>query len=181
MHSFNLQPTHLSNNLVQLVPLQATDFEALFSVAADPAIWEQHPTKNRYERDVFTIYFEGAIASGGAFLIIEKSNKKIIGCTRYYQHQPTNDFIYIGYTFFATAYWGGNYNSTVKKLMIDYAFTHYPEIRLEVGEHNIRSQKAIERLGAEKIAMQAIAYHGEQPNNNFIYSLKKEKHFSLSK
>jgi RimJ/RimL family protein N-acetyltransferase len=63
--------------------------------------------------------------------------------------------------------------------MLDHAFTHFPEVRFEVGEHNIRSQKAIERLGAEKIALQAIAYHGEQPNNNFVYSLKKEKHLAI--
>jgi len=43
----NLQPV-LENDLVKLAPLQESDFEALYRVASDPLVWEQHPNKNRY-------------------------------------------------------------------------------------------------------------------------------------
>ena len=56
--NFNLQPTQLQNHLIQLVPLKETDFEELYSVASDALVWEQHPNKLRYQRDVFQNYFE---------------------------------------------------------------------------------------------------------------------------
>lgn len=48
----------LQNDLIKLIPLQETDFEILYDVASDPAIWEQHPNKNRYERDVFKTFLK---------------------------------------------------------------------------------------------------------------------------
>lgn len=62
---FELQPT-IENRRVRLAPLRADDFDALYAVAPDPLIWERHPTKNRYQRDIFAAYFQGAIESGGA-------------------------------------------------------------------------------------------------------------------
>ena len=64
----DLQPT-LENPAVLLKPLQEADFEALFRTASDPRIWEQHPNKDRWQRDVFQNYFQGAMESGH-FLII---------------------------------------------------------------------------------------------------------------
>ena len=52
----NLQPT-LENENVKLVPLQETDFERLYDVASDPLIWEQHPNKDRYKREIFQTFF----------------------------------------------------------------------------------------------------------------------------
>ena len=63
---FSIQPI-LENSKVRLVPLQETDFEKLYKVASDPLVWEQHPNKNRYEREVFQNFFEGAMISKGAF------------------------------------------------------------------------------------------------------------------
>ena len=57
--NFELQPT-LENELVKLVPLKQEDFDILYQVASDPLIWEQHPDRFRYKKDVFEKYFEGA-------------------------------------------------------------------------------------------------------------------------
>jgi N-acetyltransferase len=59
----------LKNEKVVLTPLVEDDFERLFQVAGDPLIWEQHPNPDRFKREVFQKYFEGAIQSEGAFLI----------------------------------------------------------------------------------------------------------------
>ncbi len=56
----NLQPT-LENEFVKIQPLQESDFERLYAVACDPLIWEQHPNKDRYKREVFENFFKGAI------------------------------------------------------------------------------------------------------------------------
>ena len=53
---FDLQPTTLSNDSVILIALKETDFDQLFTVASDPLIWEQHPNKLRYQKDVFQIF-----------------------------------------------------------------------------------------------------------------------------
>ena len=52
---FSIQPI-LESHKVRLVPLQESDFERLYQVASDPLVWEQHPNKNRFEREVFKIF-----------------------------------------------------------------------------------------------------------------------------
>lgn len=168
---FNTQP-FLENNLIKLVPLKQEDFEELFLVASDPLIWEQHPNKNRYKKEVFKVFFEGAIKSGGAFKILDAKTNQLIGSTRFYElvNQPKS--IAIGYTFYARSHWGGKYNPACKKLMLDYAFQYVDSVIFHIGANNIRSQKSIERLGAKKIAEEEIEYYGEESKLNFIYEIK---------
>jgi hypothetical protein len=52
-------PLQLSNEKVRLQLLVENDFEALYQVASDPLIWEQHPNKERYKREVFTNTLKG--------------------------------------------------------------------------------------------------------------------------
>ena len=85
----DLQPSYLINDIVELVPLKQSDFEELYTVALDPLIWEQHPNPDRYKKEVFEVYFKGAIASGGAFLIKDPSTNDILGCTRFYDFNET--------------------------------------------------------------------------------------------
>lgn len=169
----NLQPT-LNNNILKLVPLKETDFEELFTIASDPLIWEQHPNKNRYKKEVFQNFFEGAIESKGAFKIIDTISQKAIGSTRYYDFDETKKNILIGYTFYSREYWGTTYNSQAKKLMLDYAFQFVDTVLFHIGSNNIRSQKAIERLGAKKFREIEIAYHGEPEQLNFEYKIEKK-------
>lgn len=169
----NLQTT-LENELVRLIPLQETDFEVLFEVASDPLLWEQHPNKDRYQREVFQIFFEGAMLSKGAFKIIDKITGKTIGSTRFYDLNTREKSVLIGYTFYERAYWGSTYNPQVKKLMLNYAFQYLEKVYFHIGSQNIRSQKAIARLGARKVREINIAYHGEPEKLNFEYVIRKE-------
>ena len=50
--NMDLQPAHLEDELVKLVPLTETDFSILYEVASDPLIWEQHPEQDRWKRAV---------------------------------------------------------------------------------------------------------------------------------
>jgi RimJ/RimL family protein N-acetyltransferase len=169
--NLDLQPT-LENERVILRPLQEQDFDILYNVAADPAIWQQHPNKDRWKKDVFSIFFEGAMKSGGAFLIIDKSTGSAIGSTRFYDHNPENRSIFIGYTFYATAYWGKGVNPMVKMLMLDYIFKFVDRVYFHIGAENFRSQTAISRLGAVKTGEQEFMYFGEAPKLNFIYEIR---------
>lgn len=168
----NLQP-QLENELVLLRPLNETDFELLYGIASDPLIWEQHPNKDRYKREVFENFFNGALASKGAFVIYDKSTGEAIGSSRYYDPAHDRKTVSIGYTFFARHCWGSTFNCAVKNLMLKHAFTVMHEVHFHIGAGNIRSQKAIEKLGAVKISEQDIAYYGEKNTLNFIYSISK--------
>ncbi len=147
----NWQPENLEDDIVKLLPLAEIDFDDLFMAASDPLIWEQHPNSNRYKREVFQLYFDGAISSNTAFKIIDKSSEKVIGCTRFYDYNPTNLSIAIGYTFLARQYWGGRYNKSSKKLLLDFAFKFIDKVVFHIGATNIRSQLAITKIGAKRI------------------------------
>ncbi len=175
----NLQPFNLSDQWVQLIPLQENDFERLYEVAQDPLIWEQHPNPDRYKREVFLNYFKGAVESKGAFLILN-ADSQVIGCTRFYDYFPEKSEIKIGYTFFSRACWGRPYNRSAKMLMLNHAFQYVDQVIFHVGANNIRSQKAMEKLGAIKIGEELVAYYGEASRNNFVYRIEK-KMINLSK
>lgn len=176
--TFNIQPI-LENNYICLHPLSENDFDELFKVASDPKIWEQHPNKNRWKKEVFTIFFEGAIQSKGAFKILDRENNQCIGCTRFYDYNIDENSILIGYTFYATKCWGKGINKMVKELMLDYIFNFVSKVYFHIGAENIRSQIAINRIGAEKVDIQEITYFGEEPEQNYVYQINKEFWLSL--
>ena len=168
----NVQAT-LENENVKLVPLNPNDFEELFSVASDPKIWEQHPNKDRYQREVFEKFFQGAIESKGAFKIMDKSSNEVAGSTRFYDYNPKENSIFIGYTFYATKFWGSKLNPQVKKLMLDYIFQFVDKVNFHVGKDNIRSQKAMEKLGAKKVDEVNVAYFGGPEKLNVVFEIDK--------
>lgn len=173
LKNINLQP-ELENELIKISPLKEVDFEKLFNVASDPLIWEQHPNKNRYKKEMFENYFDGAIKSGGAFLVKDALTDEVIGCSRYYDFIPEGNTISVGYTFLARKYWGTVYNKALKTLMLDYIFDYADKVLFHIGALNIRSQKAIERLGAVKIDEVEMQYYGEDSSKNFIYLIDKK-------
>ena len=144
---FELQPT-LSGSLVVLRPLRAEDFDVLYRAASDPLIWEQHPEPDRYTPPVFRRYFDGAMASKGAFAIVDRATGRVIGSSRYCDLDVERGEVEVGYTFLERAYWGGAYNGEVKALMLAHAFRFLPRVIFKVGESNLRSQKALLKIGA---------------------------------
>lgn len=167
------QPKNLQNELIQLVPLKEDHFEELFAVANDELLWEQHPNKLRYQREVFQIFFDGAIQSKGAFLVFDIETNEVVGSSRYYDYDEKTKTVLIGYTFIGRKYWEKGYNLSLKKIMLDYAFQFVEKVHFHIGATNFRSQKAIEKIGAKKIAELEVAYHGEDCKLNFIYEILK--------
>ena len=173
----NIQPV-LETKVVSLQPLVEEDFDDLYSVASDPRIWEQHPNKSRWQKDVFTNFFKGAIQSGGAFKIIDNHTGEVIGSTRFYDYDANEDAILIGYTFYAVKYWGKGYNPAVKRLMLDYIFQFVSKVYLHIGADNFRSQVSIQRLGAVKVDEKVVTYYGESPKLNYIYKFDRKDWFT---
>lgn len=138
----------LTGDLVQLRPLREEDWLALYSVAADPEIWQLHPAQDRWHEPVFRRFFEEAMSSGGALAIIERETNSIIGSSRYNEVDRGLNQIEIGWTFLARSHWGGLVNREVKRLMLAHILPEVPRVVFRIGEHNYRSRRAVEKIGA---------------------------------
>jgi len=167
----NLQPT-LENDLVILRPLSENDFEALYGVAKDPLIWEQHPIA-RYKKAVYSEFFKDSMNSKGALIIIDKSNDGTIGSTRFKPVNNVKNAVEIGWSFLARKYWGGKYNKSVKQLMINYAFEFVEDIVFYIGKDNIRSQKAVEKIGGRRITDTQLKHLIKDSEEDWTYRINK--------
>ena len=143
-------------------------------MASDSLIWEQHPEPDRYTENVFRTYFQGALESGGAFVIIDRKTQQIIGSTRFYGYDLERSEIEIGWTFLARKYWGGRYNAEMKKLLLNHAFKFVRNVVFFVGEDNVRSQKAMEKVGAIKVGTTIREYGNHPPTPNVKYVITKD-------
>lgn len=148
--SIDLQPT-LEGSLVRLRPLREDDYPDLYVVASDPLIWEQHPERERYQEATFQKFFAEAMASKGALLALDAATDRVIGSSRYFGYDPTTSEIEIGWTFLARSHWGGRYNGEMKSLMLRHAFRYVENVVFLIGPQNLRSQRAIERIGGVRV------------------------------
>jgi N-acetyltransferase len=151
---FDRQPT-LAGQLLELRPLRPDDWTALFAIASDPLIWEQHPESDRYKEDVFRQFFADALDSGGALVAIDRATRQIIGSSRYHGFDATESVVEIGWTFLGRRYWGGRYNGEMKRLMLEHAFKTVDRVLFIIGPENRRSRRAVEKIGAVYLRMTA--------------------------
>jgi RimJ/RimL family protein N-acetyltransferase len=165
---FDLQPV-LHGELLRLRPLRPDDWDALYAVASDPLIWEQHPSADRYKEDVFREFFRGALESGGAFIVMDAMDEagRVIGSSRFHGYDEAKSEIEIGWTFLARAYWGGAYNRELKQLMLRHAFGFVTRVIFLVGPGNRRSQRALEKIGAARAGSRT----NERGEESFAYQI----------
>ena len=154
----NWQPT-LRGEHVQLRPIRADDLDALHAAAADPLVWEQHSERNRHERPVFERFFAGALECGGGLVALDAAGQ-VIGSSRYYDWDPSDRSVVIGYTFLARSHWGNGTNREMKRLMLDHAFRWAKTAWFHVSPGNVRSQRALERIGARLDRQQDVSVGG---------------------
>ena len=145
--SFDFQPT-LRGSLLELRPLRADDWDALFAVASDPLIWEQHPANDRYQEEVFRRFFSEALESGGALIALNRADGRAIGSSRFHGYDAEASEVEIGWSFLARACWGGRYNGEMKWLMLQHAFRFVDNVVFLIGAENRRSRRAVEKIGA---------------------------------
>jgi N-acetyltransferase len=171
MNDFDLQP-RLSGDFVELRPLCPDDWEDLFAVASDPQIWEQHPAFNRYKEEIFKEFFREALESGGAFVILDRRTRRVIGSTRFAGYDREKRQVEIGWTFLARSYWGGRYNGEVKRLMLEHAFNYVDTVFFLVGPNNRRSRRALEKIGAVYAGKETADVDG-QPMELVRYEIRR--------
>ena len=165
------QPT-LAGDRVRLRPIRITDLDALHAAASDPLIWAQHSETNRHERSVFERFFAGALACGGGLVAEEVVTGRVIGSSRFYDWNASDQSVVIGYSFLDRAHWGDGTNRQMKRLMLDHAFRWARIVWFHVSPGNVRSQKALERIGATLHDRQMVPVGGV-PSERLIYRMDR--------
>ena len=147
LSTFPSQPTLTSDSLI-LRPVVASDWDAIFAAASDPLIWELHPVHDRHTEASFRPYFGAQLAGGGTLIIIDRITNAVIGWSTYGNHSAERSRVEIGWTFLIRAQWGTSTNRDMKHLMLAHAFDHVDTVTFRIGPDNLRSRRAIEKIGA---------------------------------
>lgn len=167
-----LQPT-LLHPLIKLRPLHPNDWEALYAVASDPLIWAVHPAHDRWQEPVFRRFFTDALASGGALVAIDPATHEVMGSSRFDPRRAEPGEIEIGWTFIARRYWGGPTNAALKSLMVGHALTQYDRVIFIVGEGNVRSRRAMEKIGGQLTHREHYVEMAGRMARHVIYSIDR--------
>jgi len=167
------QPT-LEDDLIFLRPMREDDFDMLYNVAKDPLIWQQHQCKDRYKKENFREFFTDSMGSNGALIAIDKSTNEIIGSSRFKPVNDTANAVEIGWSFLSRKYWGGQYNKSMKKLMLDYAFGFVEGVVFYIDMNNIRSQKAVEKIGGRRVIENNLRHLASNRETDWTYRINKE-------
>lgn len=170
----NRQPV-LEGERLLLRPLVPSDWDALFGVASDPQVWAIHPQHDRWQEPVFRAFFADALAQGGGLAVIDKASGAIIGSSRF-QGLETADggSVEIGWTFLARSHWGGSYNREMKRLMLAHALQSVERVLFKVGEGNLRSRRAMEKIGGLLTARSEVVDTASGPVRHVIYEITRE-------
>lgn len=147
----------LNSERVRLEPLSPAHAAGLFAIGCDPAIWTSLPSgafaaPSDAERFVADALARTAAGSEIAFAVIARANNAIAGTTRYLDIRPSDRSLEIGWTWYGVDYQRTAVNTETKLLLLTHAFDTLEAIRVQfkTDARNVRSQRAIERLGAQR-------------------------------
>lgn len=145
----------LEGEAVILEPLTLEHIDDLIKVSKDGEAWKLWYTTVPTPEEVEG-YVKRALKNKGkgdfAYVVRSKFNHQIIGTTRYYNVDPRNKRVTIGFTWYGSSVRRTPVNTECKWLLLHNIFETYHAIAVEFRTHyfNQDSRKAIERLGAKK-------------------------------
>ncbi len=173
----------LEGKHVRLIPLEEKDIPELIKNSREEIIWKPLSINGMDEQILIAHYLEAIEATKKgeeyAFVIEHKETKEIIGSTRYLDIQTQHKKLEIGWTWIQTKYWGTKINPECKYLLLKHAFEELKCIRvqLKTNEENIRSQKAMEKIGAKRegiLRKWRTRYNGTVHNVHFFSIIDEE-------
>lgn len=149
-----LEDIALENNIVKLIPLTLDNYSQLTPIALQPKLVQYSPSDIESEealKNYVTIALEQrAQKTSIPFLVHSKIHNTAVGCTRFMNIDWKNKVLHIGSTWLGREFHGTGINTQMKILMINYAFDslYFEKVEFRIDERNIRSRKAVEKLGA---------------------------------
>ena len=170
----NRQPTLEGPNLL-LRPLAPDDWDALWAVASDRELWALHPAHDRWQEPVFRAFFADALARGGALAVIEKRTGRIIGSSRFQDHDPADGgSVEIGWTFLAREHWGRGHNAEMKRLMLAHALQAVERVIFLVGENNAISRRAMTKIGGRLTGEVRDKHRAGELQHHVVFAIDRE-------
>ncbi|MBC2840715.1 GNAT family N-acetyltransferase [Robiginitalea sp. SC105] len=173
----------LQNARAHLVPLAGANYRLLREVARDPELIRYSPGI-LHTQEGFEAYFGKALAEmrqgiSLVFLILDRKTGQYAGSTRFMRMDPANQVLEIGATWIAKSFWGTGLNGAVKELLLAEAFGQmgYERVEFRIDERNLRSRKAVEKLGArlEGILRSNVYLSDGFKRNTCVYGLLREE------
>ena len=168
---------HLEGERLWLRPLREDDWDALFAIASDRELWAGHPAHDRWQEPVFREYFADALVSGGALVATDKATGGIVGASQFFDYQENEDgrgpSVEIGFTFLVRSHWGGATNRELKRLMLAHALKWVNYVRFRVGETNLRSRTAMERIGGRLTDRRQVEVKAGRPVIHVLYEIDR--------
>lgn len=151
------QPVTLPGHGVRLEPLSLTHVQGLVEASADGALGALNYTATPHAtRDSVSAYIQAALDGQAMGIMLPfavlRDDGTVLGSTRYYDIDLSVPTLAIGYTWYRASAQRTHVNSACKRLLLAHAFETLGmrTVYLHTSHHNLRSQAAIERLGAHR-------------------------------
>ena len=141
---------------VRLLPLAPDHADALAAASADGEIWKLHYTSApEPTAQAASAYIAKALAGHAAGTMLPfavEAAGVIVGSTRLYDIETDLPSCAIGHSWYAASVQRSHVNTSCKRLLLGHAFDqlHMRTVYFHTSHQNLRSQAAIERLGAKK-------------------------------
>lgn len=165
----------LQDDRLLLRPLREGDWDALFAVACDPQVWALHPVNTRWQEPVFRAFFDEALREGGALIAVDKASGAVAGSSQFRGHDPQASQVEIGWTFLGRDHWGGATNRAMKRLMLTHALQSVERVVFRVGETNLRSRRAMEKIGGQLTSARETVEGPNGPIVHVVYAITRER------
>ncbi len=148
-----VEPVTLQARDVRLVPLGLEHEAGLRAAASDGELWKLRITSVPEPHET-RAYIETALQTGNrlAFAVTDAGTGKVLGSSSFHDIVPAIKRVEIGYTWYAASSQRTHVNTTCKLLMLTHAFETLGchVVGWRTDNFNFASQRAIERLGAQK-------------------------------
>lgn len=179
----SIEPVELCGRHVRLIPMDAHHAPGLYAASRNEEVWRYLPvqveTLEEMREWVQQALTERQTGHAFPFVIVHTASQSIVGSTRYIDINPQHRNLEIGWTWLSPVVWRTPVNTECKRLLLGHCFEELGMIRvmLKTDGRNLRSQRAIERLGAVKEGV--LRHHRIMPDgylrDSVVYSILAEE------
>lgn len=177
----DVKPVVLEGQIVRLEPMSQDHAQGLYNRGRAATDWSYMPRACFVDQADTRHWIDEALAGENAqpFTIIEKQKNRVVGSTRYLNIRQEHRSLEIGWTWLGQEWLRSGVNTETKLLLLRHAFERLGCIRVEfkTDERNLRSQKALERIGATRegvLRNHMIVQQGFYRNSVFFSVIESE-------
>lgn len=174
------RPVTLEGRHARLEPLELCHADELLAAAQHDELWLYMPIPRPRTRAELVRWIEEALALQRKgeqlpFAVVERAGGRAIGSMRYLDIRRAHRGLEIGWTWITPAFQRSAINTECKRLLLGHAFEELGclRVQLKTDGRNLRSQAAIERLGAVKegVLRQHMLLHDGYVRDSVMYSI----------